>query len=496
MRKLLISLGRYAIALATIIFITELFRYDTAFAVTTVVLAYLLSILIASAQWGLGVSVFMSIAATLALDYNFFPPVGRFTISDPQDWVSLFAFLGTSVIGSNLHARLRRQTEEVNRHRFEVEKLYQFSRLLMNVRDPIVLLHEIPKQIVKAFKTASAALFLLDKQETYRSGGEASQLDDVRLKSTVDQKSIHVDSLQHVSYAPVRLGSQVIGSFAIQEATISSHTLEGIGTLIASAIDRAQAIELLGKAEAVRESERLKSVLLDAVTHDFKTPLTSIKASATSLLEDLEFNKKQRKELLVIIDEECDRINRLIGETGDMARLEAGDVQLQFAPHAVGELVSEALLDCGDVQIARPIKVEVKDPDCRVYADSNWARKVFTNIIRNADLYSTPGAPVTIEVERKNSFVAFHIADKGPGIEESEIKHIFDRFYRGKGLRHRIPGTGMGLSIAKAIVEAHGGMIEVASQKGQGSVFTFSLPVDPETNEGRAIDSTGPKTAQ
>src|ERR1019366_8366346 len=131
-----------------------------------------------------------------------------------------------------------------------------------------------------------------------------------------------------------------------------------------------QAIELLGKAEAVRESERLKSVLLDDVTHDFKTPLTSIKASATSLLEDLKFNKKQRKELLVIIDEECDRINRLIGEIGDMARLEAGEVALQFAPQTVGELISDVLLDCEDVQSARPIQVDVKDPQCRVYADS------------------------------------------------------------------------------------------------------------------------------
>jgi two-component system sensor histidine kinase KdpD len=140
-------------------------------------------------------------------------------------------------------------------------------------------------------------------------------------------------------------------------------------------------------------------------------------------------------------------------------------------------------LNCQDVQSARPIQVEVKDPKCLVYADSTWAGKVFANIIRNADLYSTPGAPITIEAERRHGFMAFHITDRGPGIEESELKHIFDRFYRGNGLRHRIPGTGMGLSIAKAIVEAHGGTIDVASQKGQGSVFTFSLPIDREGSE-------------
>jgi two-component system sensor histidine kinase KdpD len=448
-----------------------------------VVLAYLLAILIVSSRWGLGVSVFMSAAATLALDYYFFPPVGRFTISDPQDWASLFAFLITSVIGSDLHARARRQTEEANRRKDEVEQLYDFSRQLLNMRDPLDLPNEIPKQIVKSFRTAAAALYLPDKKEVYRSGTDTAQLDEIRLKAAAVSDHPEIDRSQGVYFAPVRLGSWVIGSFGIVGSLVSDHTLEAIGALIASAIDRAQAIELLGKAEAVRENERLKSVLLDAVTHDFKTPLTSIKASATSLLEGLEFNKKQRKELLVIIDEECDRINRLIGETGEMARLEAGNVTLELAPHAVGELVSEVLLDCQDVQNSRPIQVEVKDRECHVYADSNWARKVFANIIRNADLYSTPGAPITIEAERKNGFMAFHIVDKGPGIEETELKHIFDRFYRGKGLRHRIPGTGMGLSIAKAIVEAHGGTIGVASKKGQGSVFTFSLPIDREVSE-------------
>jgi two-component system sensor histidine kinase KdpD len=118
-----------------------------------------------------------------------------------------------------------------------------------------------------------------------------------------------------------------------------------------------------------------------------------------------------------------------------------------------------------------------------VSADLEWARKVFIHIIQNADLYSTPRESITIGTEEKDGFVGFSVADKGPGIEESDIRHIFDRFYRGKGQRHRIPGTGMGLSIAKAIVEAHGGTIEVTSHKGRGSVFTFYLPIDREANE-------------
>lgn len=483
MLRRLTSLSRYAAGFATIALITLFFRHETSLAVTTVVLSYLLAILIASALAGLGVSVFMSIMATLTLDYFFFPPVGRFTIFDPQDWVSLFAFLAVSVIGSGLSVRIRRQAEEANRRRNEVQQLYEFSRHLLKARDPLELRNEIPKQIVELFKATAAALYMPDKQGVYRAGIAAMQVDATRLRAAAIRDDAELDRSQGVYFAPVRLGSSMIGSFGISGSLSSDRTLEAMGNLIAIAIDRAQAIELLGKAEAVRENERLKSVLLDAVTHDFKTPLTSIKAAATSLLEDLEFNKKERKELLVIIDEECDRITRLIGETNEMARLEAGNVVLQFAPHAVGELISAALEDYGNVQSARPIQTKVQDPHRRVSADLEWARKVFTHIIQNADLYSTPRESITIGTEEKDGFVGFSVADKGPGIEESDIRHIFDRFYRGKGQRHRIPGTGMGLSIAKAIVEAHGGTIEVTSHKGRGSVFTFYLPIDREANE-------------
>ena len=480
----LTSLARYIAGFVAILLITLFFRHAN-FALTTVVLTNLLAILVASALWGFGVSVSMSVIATLFLDYYFFPPVGRFTISDPQDWVSLFSFLITSVIGSGLSARVRRQAKEAHRRRNEVEQLYEFSRHLLKVRDSFELLNEIPKQIVGLFKAVAAALYLPDKLEVYRSGIEAPQLDLTRLRAAALRDDAEIDRSRGIYFAPVRLGSWVIGGIGIFGPLASNQSLEAMGTLIAIAIDRAQAIELLGKAEAVRENERLKSVLLDAVTHDFKTPLTSIKAAATSLLEDLEFNKKERKELLVIIDEECDRITQLIGETNEMARLEAGNVVLQFAPHAVGELISAALEDYGNVQSARPIQTKVQDPHRRVSADLEWARKVFTHIIQNADLYSTPRESITIGTEEKDGFVGFSVADKGPGIEESDIRHIFDRFYRGKGQRHRIPGTGMGLSIAKAIVEAHGGTIEVTSHKGRGSVFTFYLPIDREANESK-----------
>jgi two-component system sensor histidine kinase KdpD len=319
---------------------------------------------------------------------------------------------------------------------------------------------------------------LPENRFVYRSGTESPQLEANRLKSAALREDPDIDRTAEIYFAPVRFGLRMIGSLGISGQLPSDKTLDAIGTVAASAIDRAQAIELLGRAEAVRESERLKSVLLDAVTHDFKTPLTSIKASATSLLENLNFNNEQRKELLVVIDEECDRINRLIGQTNEMARLEAGEVVLQLSPVTVKELINDALGECENVKNTRPIHVDGDNLRHKLYIDRDWAKKVFTNIIQNADLYSFPGEPISIGAVQQDGFVYISVTDKGPGIEEIEKAHIFDRFYRGKGQRHRIPGTGMGLPIAKAIIEAHGGTIGVVSRPGQGTVFTFSLPLD------------------
>jgi two-component system sensor histidine kinase KdpD len=229
---------------------------------------------------------------------------------------------------------------------------------------------------------------------------------------------------------------------------------------------------------STHESERLKSVFLDAIAHDFKTPLTSIKVSVTILLGDLETDLEQRKELLTIIDEECDRINRLVSEASEIARLESGEMKLNLASHSIGDLISAALTDCRSVTSNREICLDVKHLDSRLLVDLSLAKRVLVQLIANAQLYSSPGKPITITTKRRDKFHDISVADQGPGIEEEEIGHIFEKCYRGKNVRYCVPGTGMGLPIAKMIVEAHGGTIRVVNCAGRGSVFTFSLPAN------------------
>lgn len=476
-KNLPITFARYAAALAAVLAITYFYVAAHRFNVTTIAFTYLLAVLGVSTLWGLSVSVFMSVAATLAYNYYFLPPVRTFSIADPQNWVALITFLATSVLASDLSSRARNQAAEANRRRHEVERLYKFSQRLLSAGNPIELLNAIPRQIVETFEVGAAALFLSDKQKVYRSGMNMPQLDADYLKAVIAREETQVDREHSVCFVPLRLGTRILGSLGISGPVLSRESLEAMGTLIAVAIERAHAIELVGKTEAAREGERLKSALLDAITHDFRTPLTSMKASVTTLLSPTKLDEGQKDELLHIIDEECDRLNRLVGEAAEMARLEAGEVKLHPESVRVDDLISRALSSCKGVLGTRPVKVELTNPDLQVRADIECAQEVLVHLVQNANLYSSPDHPITISAEEKDEFVQFSVSDRGPGIGEAELGLIFDKFYRGTDQRYRVQGTGMGLPIAKAIVEAHGGTIGVISQLGHGSVFSFTLPI-------------------
>ena len=252
---------------------------------------------------------------------------------------------------------------------------------------------------------------------------------------------------------------------------------------MAIAIERARAVEQLGVTEAERQGERLKSALLDSITHDFRTPLTSMKAAVTSLLSNVGTEPAQEKELLTIINEECDRLNHLVEEAAEMARLEAGEIELHFEPVVVNDLVREALAKMKVCLAGRNVPVRIGEGLPMVRADADRATDVLMKLIDNANLYSPKDQPVTISAEEGGNFVSISVADRGPGIDDFEQGMIFDKFYRGKDQRYLVRGSGMGLPIAKAIVAVHGGTISVTSQLGHGSVFSFTLPIARKSEE-------------
>jgi len=471
----------FALSVAVIAGIAFLYRHVLIVNQTTVALTLLLAILAVSAVWGMAVSVFMSVVAMLVFNYEFLPPIGTLTIADPQNWVALGAFLVTSIMGSQLSARIRSEADQANSRRREIERLYKFSQKLLGEGNVIQLMNAIPNYLVESFEGGAAELFLPQKEKFYRSGYGAAHLDEEKMKAAFLRDEMTFDQQQSVYFVPVRLGVKAIGSLGISGARVSRQTLEAVSSLVAIAIERARAVEQLSQTEAERQGERLKSALLDSVTHDFRTPLTSMKAAVTSLLAHGKVAAPQAHELLTIINEECDRLNHLVEEASEMARLEAGEIELHFAPTSIEEIIQGALALSKSSLGARELQVKVSPDLPLVEADPDRAQDILLKLIDNANLYSPKEQPIVITAELSGDCVSTSVADRGPGIDDLEQGMIFDKFYRGKDQRYLVRGTGMGLPIAKAIVTAHQGTIGVTSQLGHGSVFTFSLPIARRT---------------
>lgn len=441
---------------------------------TTVALSLLLAILAVSTRWGLAEASVASVVAVLGFNFYYLPPVGAFTIRDPQNLVAFFAFIITAVTASQLSASARRRTAEAEAGRLEIERLYQLVQAMMLTGNTRKTIREFVHRVVQVFECGAAAFYYQPTEEFFRSGPESNPVSDHSLLAAAEVDGLRIDAGRTRATAPVRLGGRPLGSMALIGPLPSEQTVRAIVNLIAITIEKARAMEDASQAEAARQSEVLKSALLDSLAHDIKTPLTSIKAAVTSLLG---VSSVANRELLTIINEEADRLNHLAAEVVAMARIEAGKLHLDKQPMAVADLIAGALAELPGSLKGRSIGLRVPESLPAAEADAEFVQQVVKQFVENALKYSPDGSPITISAEQKGGKIVIGVADRGPGIEENERGRIFDKFFRGRRHRFDTKGTGMGLAIAKGIVEAHGERIWVESEPGQGSVFYFSLPV-------------------
>lgn len=478
-RQIQNALVRYL--LSTGMVVAVVFFYKRVFAVnpTTVGFTLLVAILLVSAYWGFRLAVFLSIVATAAFNFFFFPPFGTFTINDPQNWVALFSFLTAALVASDLSERAHRAAEHAQQRRMEVERLYSFSQQLLTADYTVRLLNSLPSQIAEAFGLSSTSLIVAGQGTIYRSSPAASV--DTETLDSVLARGEPVTTAD-ASYVPLRIGVRTIGALGVVGTQLATGTLEAIGSLVGIAIERARAVEELTRNQAMQENERLRSALLDSVTHEFRTPLTGIKASVTSLQSGHGLNDEQRQELMTIIDEEADRLNRLVGEAAEMAQLDSQSFQLDLQSHRMGDVVEAAMHSARAALQGHRVEVNVPNTLPEVRFDFERIREVLLHLLENAGKYSPLGTPIRVSAEVKGREVITSVADRGPGIDPFEQALIFDKFYRGRNHRITAHGTGMGLAIAKVIVEAHHGRIEVVSQLEEGAVFSFSLPLAEVTS--------------
>ena len=460
-------------ALATIVLVYHRWLHVNP---TTVALTLVLFVLVIAARLSLRYAVAASILATACYNFYFLPPVGTFTIADPQNWLTLFAFLATSVIGSRLSQTAREEADQARARQHELEVLFALSRDLLQTDNVADLLDALPTLINVAARAQQCTLYLLDGDRIYQAGDR--QRSSVEL-AQLRQLALSLPSPEILSdgeaYIPLRVGVRPRGLLGLIGLHFSKDTLQAIGGLASIALDRAQALEKVARNEANKESERLRNLILDSITHELRTPLTSIKGATGALLSMDSVKAEDRKELLEIIDEESDRLNQLIGQAVEMAQLEAKEVHMSFSPVDLRDVVAEAVESCSWVAATHPVTVAVPELP-PVNADRVMISKVLCNLIENAAKYSDAQSPILLSAELKKDCVVMSVADRGIGIEPSEQSLIFDRLYRSRAHSQQKPGTGMGLPISRAIIESHHGKLTVTSQPHHGSVFSFSLP--------------------
>ncbi len=442
----------------------------------TAALSFLLLVLGLATRVGLKESILASVAGMLAYNFFFLPPIGTLTIADPQNWVALFVFLVTAITASQLSSSARRKAEEAAAREQEVQRMYDFSRALMLRDDERNLADQITQKISEIFDVQDVSFYDREGDSVHRMWLPDSALQEAFLREAAGTGEIARKPESRVIVVPVRLGGRSLGSLGVAGSTgISEVGLQAIAQLIAIALERGRAQEMAARVEATRQNEQLKSTLLDALAHEFKTPLTSIKAAATTVLARKKLDAMEQ-DLITVVDEEADHLNKLVTEAIELARIGAGPVKLQRELCSADELISSTTTQLGQLLEGRVLEVTVERDLPHFEIDRKLGELALRQLLNNALRYSAPSSVIQITAESDGDAIVVGVYNEGAGIPGAEKELIFEKFYRGRDVRARIPGTGMGLTIAREIIEAHGGRIWLKSEPGKGARFSFRLP--------------------
>jgi two-component system, OmpR family, sensor histidine kinase KdpD len=436
---------------------------------TTAALIYVVVILLVASGWGVAESTAAAITATACLNVFFLPPVGAITIADPHNWIALGAFLTTGIVASVLSGRARRRTVEAVARQRDLERLYALSRGLLLSPDRPAMPAAIARQVAEAFDFATVAVYDHAADTVAWAGGSDVPALEERLRSVAREGAPAV--APPFQLVAVRLGGAPIGSLAVSDTSVGDTVLQSIANLAAIGLERARGMEAAARAEAAQQSGELRATMLDALAHEFKTPLTSMKVAAADLCASAA--DARARELAAIVEEDLDRLQSLVTDTVQMVRVDSGDFTLRPDVHNLAAIVEatlrrfEARLDGRSVVIRVPESLAIA-------ADRELISLALRQLLDNAVKYSPSTSPIEISAEAGET-VDLTVRNWGPPIPEREQARLFERFYRGSQAR-RVPGTGMGLAIVRQIAEAHRGSLAVVSSASAGTAFSLSLP--------------------
>jgi two-component system sensor histidine kinase KdpD len=416
-----------------------------------------------------------SLVAVGCLAYFFAPPILSLRVADPENWVALASFELTALIVSRLSGQVQNQTREAVLERSNATKLYELSRsiLVLNRQEPPG--PQIASLIAANIGVDAVAIFDPDRTRLYTAGKCVKEDEELARSAYFSDTAAH-DELKAYRWRRVlRSGSKPIGSLVLCAPDLSPLMVDAIASLVTAALERARSFEKESRAEAARQSEQLRTAVLDSLAHAFKTPLTVILASTSGLLEINHLIPSQA-ELVQLIDQHASHLNALMTHLLRMAKLESAEIRIRPEEVAIPHLLDEIVEECCGQLGEHSIQVHIADADLAVSADRQLLSITIIEFIINAAKYSGGNSPITISAQKQAGRVMISVHNEGSVIAFEERERIFERFYRSPATKHYASGSGIGLAVAKKTAEGHRGSVWVNSDETTGTTFFLSLP--------------------
>ena len=459
---------------------------------TTAALALLLVVLATSTFGRLWIATVVALAATLALNFFFLPPLGTFTIADPQNWIALFAFLATAVIASNLSAAAQARAREAIARRNEVTRLFDLTRDVLLTTETVGAIDTLARHVARRFQLAGVAVCLPGDHgwRIYQGGNDEVRVDpdllnqalarargalefDAHRRTYGGHMRVDGDQRNGVLIVPLRHGTKAVGLLAAVASTLDVGTLDAVAGVVAIAIERTQFLSEREAAELVRQKAELAATLLASLSHDLKTPLTAIRVAVENLSGHLPAGEHAAQASAAI--QELDRLNRLFQDILDMARIDAAAIDVEREWVTPADIVDAASAHVRHALGGHPLQVHA-DAETEVEIDPRVASVALSHLLENAARYSSASLEIAVQARADTDGLHVAVTDHGPGLDPGELDHLFERFYRGQTARQLAPGTGMGLAITRGLLAAVGGRVWAENIPGGGARFTIVVP--------------------
>jgi two-component system sensor histidine kinase KdpD len=464
---------------------------------TNLVMLYLLAVILSAFYLGRGPSLMASLLSVLAFDFFFIEPRLSLTVTDTQYLLTFLGLFGTGLAISNLTGQVRSQVEAAQNREARTAALYNLSRELTTSPNQDAVMDTVLLHLGQAFERK--VLILLPGEnglevrasstamELSRAEGEAAAWAFQNAHPAGPGTDTHAET--SLRWQPLQTAQGVVGVLGVQPNTSQQtlsldqrQLLEAYSSLAAMAIERTILAEQASRNLLLQEAEKLQSALLNSISHDLRTPLASVTGVLSSLHEaeagdnQVVMDHATRMELIDTGWEEAERLNRLVGNLLDMTRLEAGAIRLNLEDSDMEDVIGVALTRLRSRLTRHSIVTEIPSSRPMVRMDAVLVEQVLVNLLDNAAKYSQPGTQIEVGFSQKDNFLDVWVADRGHGIPDGDLRHIFEKFFRVQR-PDGISGTGLGLSICKGIIEAHGGKIRAENRLEGGARITFTLPV-------------------